>query len=265
MSRAAPPGTNVLTINKPLAHDIAWSGGQNGVAGARGGFLRWHARETTTMGQRGPGQYSRDGRWWWDGERWVSVEAGAPPLASAATAARSKWSATIPGLRYVPGFRTSTWWKAAAASAYYLMLAFFAIVLAGGRAWGGALFFGSWIPFGVALAYGWTLRRRSLPLVAMIGLVLASMSACVVGVAISPSATWFSPQRSSPSERAIAASTPIHTSAPIPIGTPAIASATTPNTTATPVPSPSPSTPNHARIHPGRRTGRSERSDGDGD
>ena len=221
------------------------------------------------MGQRGPGQYSRDGRWWWDGERWVSVEAGTPPLASAATAARSKWSATIPGLRYVPGFRTSTWWKAVAASAYYLLLAFFAVVLAAGRAWGSALFFASWILFGVALAYGWTLRRRSLPLVAMIGLVLASMSACVVGVAFSPRAPWFSPQRSSPSEPAIAASTPIPTSAPTPIGTPAIGSATTPKTTATPVatpvPSPSPSTPNHAKIHPGRRTGRSERSDHDGD
>src|SRR5919109_1531463 len=32
--------------------------------------------------QQGPGQYSPDGRWWWDGQRWVAVERPAAKAAA---------------------------------------------------------------------------------------------------------------------------------------------------------------------------------------
>jgi hypothetical protein len=202
-------------------------------------------------------QYSPDGRWRWDGLRWV------PATEAARSLTRPR---RVTFVRRVPGFRSGTWWKAVLAVIYYVVLTLFtAISLADGM-WGGALLFGSWIVLGVAAAYAWTLRRRALPLLAMIGLMLAAMASCVAGAALSPSSSA-PPGRSSsapvaavpvtPSVRATstpaASATPAHPATPAPPSTPSQAPRQTPvalptvalqtPTATTPPTAPTPSSP----------------------
>src|ERR1700730_9226560 len=144
-----------------------------------------------------PKQYSPDGHWLWDGAKWVSISTGQPYSSGPKTKNSEGWASEIPGLRHVPGFRSSTWWRAVPFALYYCVLGLFALILAVGHAWGGSLFFASWIVFAVAISYAWTLRRRVARFVAAAGVALLSMGGCVTGMVISPAPAAQTHQQSS--------------------------------------------------------------------
>lgn len=133
-----------------------------------------------------PRQYSPDGQWWWDGSRWISVLTGkpySPPTKLGPTEGRAS---EIPGLRYVPGFRTSTWWRAVPFGLGYCIVGLFTVISAIGHLWGAALFFSCSIVFAVAVSYAWALRHRVVPLAATVGIALLSTGGCVTGLLLSP-------------------------------------------------------------------------------
>jgi hypothetical protein len=137
--------------------------------------------------EQGPRQYSPDGQWWWDGSRWVSVSTGKPYSSSPTEPRPSKgWASEIPGLRYVPGFRTSTWWRALAFGLFYCIFGLFALISAIGHGWGAALFFGCCIIFAVAVSYAWTLRHRVTTFAAAVAVALLSTGGCLTGLVMSP-------------------------------------------------------------------------------
>ncbi len=130
-------------------------------------------------------QYSPDGQWWWDGFRWIRISTGEPSSPTNPQPNKG-WASEIPGLIYVPGFRTSTWWRAVSFSLFYCIFGLFTLVSVLDHIWGGALLFGCWIVFAIAVSYAWILRHRLAPFAAAVGVALLSIGGSVTGVVISP-------------------------------------------------------------------------------